>query len=243
MTGMYNLEILRASHILAFNKRLVNEAGYDYPYQLVLDGKWTYDRFVEMVASATRDLNGDTIIDPNVDQFGYWGWVWESVPSLYMALGGDVITKDKDNMPVISIETERNIAIVEKMNELFAMDGAAYETVTYGTFDAAFKNGTLMFDHSSLGDIQNMRDMKDDFGFVPYPKFDEVQEGYNVRVGKLRGAQLYPGDEHETGAHRSGARGNVRGFLQYGCTGVFRRRADGQDSARHRVGAGDTDNQ
>lgn len=65
------------------------------------------------------DLNGDTIIDPNVDQFGYWGWVWESVPSLYMALGGDVITKDKDNMPVISIETERNIAIVEKMNELF----------------------------------------------------------------------------------------------------------------------------
>lgn len=140
MTGMYNLEILRASHILAFNKRLVGEAGYDYPYQLVLDGKWTYDRFVEMVASATLDLNGDTVIDPNVDQFGYWGWVWESVPSLYMALGGDVITKDKDNMPVISIETERNIAIVDKMNELFAMDGAAYETATYGTFDTAFKN-------------------------------------------------------------------------------------------------------
>lgn len=192
MTGMYNLEILRASNILAFNKRLVNEAGYDYPYQLVLDGKWTYDRFVEMVASATRDLNGDTIIDPNVDQFGYWGWVWESVPSLYMALGGDVITKDKDNMPVISIETERNIAIVEKMNELFAMDGAAYETATYGTFNAAFKNGTLMFDHSSLGDIQNMRDMKDDFGFVPYPKFDEAQEGYNVRVGNCAGLSYIP---------------------------------------------------
>ena len=158
----------------------------------MLDGKWTYDRFVEMVASATRDLNGDTIIDPNVDQFGYGGWVWESVPSLYMALGGDVITKDKDNMPVISIETERNIAIVEKMNELFAMDGAAYETATYGTFDAAFKNGTLMFDHSSLGDIQNMRDMKDDFGFVPYPKFDEAQEGYNVRVGNCAGLSYIP---------------------------------------------------
>ena len=78
------------------------------------------------------------------------------------------------------------------MNELFAMDGAAYETVTYGTFDAAFKNGTLMFDHSSLGDIQNMRDMKDDFGFVPYPKFDEAQEGYNVRVGNCAGLSYIP---------------------------------------------------
>ena len=193
MTGMYNLEILRASHILAFNKRLVNEAGYDYPYQLVLDGKWTYDRFVEMVASATRDLNGDTIIDPNVDQFGYWGWVWESVPSLYMALGGDVITKDKDNMPVLTVDTEKNIAIVDKMNEIFAMDGAAYERTTYGTFDKAFKSGLLMFNHNSLADMtNNCRDMEDDFGFIPYPKLDESQEGYNARIGNCAGLSYIP---------------------------------------------------
>lgn len=192
MTGMYNLEILKGSNILAFNKRLVDEAGFDYPYQLVLDGKWTYDRFVEMIAGGTRDLDGDTVIDPNTDMFGYWGWVYEMAPALYMGLGGDVITKDKDNMPVISIETERNVGIVDKMNELFAMEGAAYESSQWGVFDTAFKNGTLMFDHSSLGDIQNMRDMKDDFGFVPYPKYDEDQDGYNVRVGNCAGLSYIP---------------------------------------------------
>ena len=120
MTGMYNLNILTQSNVLLFNKRICDELQMDYPYQMVLDGTWTVDKFIEMIKNGTRDLNGDTIIDPEVDQFGYWGWVWEQVPALFMGLGGDVLIKDKDNMPVINIETEQNVNIVDTMNEIFA---------------------------------------------------------------------------------------------------------------------------
>ena len=193
MTGMYNLEILRFSNILTFNKRIFDELQLAYPYQDVLDGTWTVDKFMDDIKKGTRDLDGDDAITAGTDQFGYWGWVWEQVPALFMGLGGDLVTKDKDNMPVLAVDTEKNIAIVDKMNEIFAMDGAAYERTTYGTFDKAFKSGLLMFDHNSLADMtNNCRDMEDDFGFIPYPKLDESQEGYNARIGNCAGLSYIP---------------------------------------------------
>ena len=192
MTGMYNLNILTQSNVLMFNKKICDESQMEYPYQMVLDGTWTVDRFIEMIKTGTRDLNGDTIIDPEVDQFGYWGWLWEQVPALFMGLGGDVLTKDKDNMPVVNIETEQNVNIVEVMNEIFAMDGVAHESVNYGAFDTAFKSGRLLFNHTSIGGVTNFRDMEDDFGFIPYPKLDENQENYSVRIGNCGGLTYIP---------------------------------------------------
>ena len=50
-----------------------------------------------------------------------------------------------------------------------------------------------MFDHSSLADMtNNCRDMEDDFGFIPYPKLDESQEGYNARIGNCAGLSYIP---------------------------------------------------
>lgn len=193
MTGMYNLEILRFSNILTFNKRIFDDLQLAYPYQDVLDGTWTVDKFINDIKEGARDLDGDGTITAGTDQFGYWGWVWEQVSALFMGLGGDLVTKDKDNMPVLTVDTEKNIAIVDKMNEIFAMDGAAYERTTYGTFDKAFKSGLLMFNHNSLADMtNNCRDMEDDFGFIPYPKLDESQEGYNARIGNCAGLSYIP---------------------------------------------------
>lgn len=192
MTGMYNLNILTQSNVLLFNKRICDELQMEYPYQMVLDGTWTVDKFIEMIKNGTRDLNGDTIIDPEVDQFGYWGWVWEQVPALFMGLGGDVLIKDKDNMPVINIETEQNVNIVDTMNEIFALEGAAYEQTTYGVFDSAFNSGKLLFNHSTIGGCTGYRDMVDDFGFIPHPKLDENQENYSVRIGNCGGLTYIP---------------------------------------------------
>ena len=109
-----------------------------------------------------------------------------------MGLGGDVLIKDKDNMPVINIETEQNVNIVDTMNEIFALEGAAYEQTTYGVFDSAFKSGRLLFDHTSIDGVTNFRDMVDDFGFIPYPKLDENQESYSVRIGNCGGLTYIP---------------------------------------------------
>ncbi|MBQ2707545.1 MAG: carbohydrate ABC transporter substrate-binding protein [Clostridia bacterium] len=182
LAGAYSLGIMGSSNCLLFNKRLLKENNIEYPYQMVLDGTWTFDKFEKMVADMTQDLNGDTNIEFGTDLVGYWGWGYEQAYALFMGLGGDIVNKDANNMPVVDAINERNIDVVDRINKFFEQKGAAMEWTTYGIFNTAFQSGLVAFLHGHLSLLTTMRDMEDDFGFVPYPKLDEKQENYMVRV-------------------------------------------------------------
>jgi hypothetical protein len=171
--------------VLYFNKNLLDVANLEYPYQLVLDGKWTVDVWQKYLTALTRDLNGDGVIEPGVDQTSYWGWGYEQYPAFFMGLGGDAVLKDeKTGKPVLNIYNERTTKLVAKMKEIIAMDGCDIEWSTYGVFNTAFNSGLLGFVHANLNAAagDGFRAMEDDFGFVPYPKLDETQESYCCRV-------------------------------------------------------------
>jgi ABC-type glycerol-3-phosphate transport system substrate-binding protein len=55
-------------HVYAFNKRLVQEAGYEPEslFQAVRDYKWDYDMFLEIARKITKDTDGD-------GQYDIWG--------------------------------------------------------------------------------------------------------------------------------------------------------------------------
>lgn len=42
-----------------FNKDMVKNYGLEDPYQIVRDGKWTYDKLYELGTKVAQDLNGD----------------------------------------------------------------------------------------------------------------------------------------------------------------------------------------
>ena len=183
MTGAYHLNSLTAANVLYFNKRLFDELQEDYPYQMVLDGTWTFDKFYELVEKGTLDLNGDTNIEFGVDQVGYWGWGYEQYPGMFISLGGDVCLKDeKTGMPVLNIDNERTVRLIDSMKKLFELPGANAEWSTYGIFNTAFESGQVLFLHAGLSFATNLREMEDDFGFVPYPKLDEDQATFKSRV-------------------------------------------------------------
>ncbi len=180
MTGAYNLSSLTSANCLLFNKRLCDDLNLDYPYQMVKDGTWTIDKWIEYLKVGTRDLDGDGKIDPLKDQTSYWGWGYEQMPALYMALGGDTVKKLADGSPELNINNERTFNLVDRMRDIFAIEGCAYEYATYGIFNTAFIEGRLLFIHGQLS--SNFREMEDDYGYIPYPKLDEDQESYCVRV-------------------------------------------------------------
>ncbi|MBE6612503.1 MAG: hypothetical protein E7632_08420 [Ruminococcaceae bacterium] len=182
-TGAYCIDAMSSANCLLFNKRLLEEAQIEFPYQMVLDGTWTFDKFEQMVAETTRDLNGDTEIKVGEDQFGYWGWGYEQTYALFMSMKGDIVNKDKDNMPVLDAVNERNIDIVDRINKFFEQPGAAMEWNDSPGTRTAFSSGLVAFFHASISFVTgSFREMEDDFGFVPYPKYDEKQEDYPVRV-------------------------------------------------------------
>lgn len=183
MTGDYNLSSFTGTECLAFNKTLLDELELDYPYQQVFDGTWNHDEFVRYIIAATKDLNGDGLMDYDNDRYGFGGWRYEQVQALYVGYGGQTLEKDDNNMPVLNIYSMRQNEVIDKMIDVFSLEGAFKEGKTYGLDDKMFKEGRLLFNDSFLGMIADMRNYDIDVGFIPYPKLNAEQTEYYSRTG------------------------------------------------------------
>ena len=56
--------------VMFFNKKIWQELNYEDPYQLVRDGKWTWDKWDEFAKGAMRDYDGNGVVDSEKDRWG-----------------------------------------------------------------------------------------------------------------------------------------------------------------------------
>ena len=193
MTGDYNFYSFSTTECLAFNKTMMDELGLEYPYEMVFDGTWTHDKFVEYIKAGTSDLNGDGVMDRDNDRYGFGGWQYEQLQALFAGYGGEAIAKDDNNMPVLNVDNQLTYTIIDKMLEIFDCEGAFFEGKTSGLDDKMFREGRLLFNDSFLNHISNMRSLENiDIGFVPFPKLDETQKEYYSRTANISGLTYIP---------------------------------------------------
>ena len=183
MVGAYNFHCLKASGAIAFNKTIMDELEMEYPYQYVKDGTWTIDKFIELVKKGQKDLNGDGLLKPEDDRYGFTGWKWEMIPAMFVGMGGSPVKKDDDGLPVLNINNERTFNIIDKLIELYDDGNGAWDGGDkYGAAHTMFKESRLLFEDTTLTALPGLRELEDDFGAVPYPKLDEDQEEYYSRI-------------------------------------------------------------
>lgn len=181
MAGDLSLSIYNNTNCIQFNKKLFDDLGIDYPYQDVYDYTWTIDKLIEISKQGYNDLNGNTEWDKDADRFGYTGWGWEMNLALYMGMGGKSIVNDEDNMPVLDINNERTVKIIDKMIELFDQKNAFSEMSTYSVHNNAFNEGRLLMRDTFLYWLETNRELEFGAGIVPYPMLDEDQGEYVCR--------------------------------------------------------------
>ncbi len=185
--GDANIVALDFTNILLYNKKLYADCiGTDSIYTLVDEGKWTFDRFGEMGAAATVDLDGNGKLNIK-DQFGMLGNAKYLQCSLIPAAGEYYIHKDADNYPVYDMPSnERMVNVVEKIFAVCNENGAwCVSTDTSNEATAAhnmFREGRGLFLATMFQYVETLRDMEDDFGVLPFPKYDENQDRYYTRV-------------------------------------------------------------
>ena len=83
---------LGSAMCLFFNKTLFDELGFEYPYEMVQDGTWTFDEFKKLVKKGTKDLNGDGVITPESDRYGFYTSDWQSPISFLYSTGQRIYT-------------------------------------------------------------------------------------------------------------------------------------------------------
>ncbi len=164
-----------------FNKKMMDEYKMEYPYQLVKDGKWTFDTMIEMAKQVSDDLNGDGVYDEN-DKYG---WVTSTGPLRCVPTEQEFpLSTREGNTLKLSIGSERYIEMYDKLYGIIWDNDFA--TVLQKGDDAArtklFTDGNVLFYNFSLADIASMRQMQDEFGILPSPKYDENQENYHTVV-------------------------------------------------------------
>jgi len=165
---------------MIFNKALIISNSLEMPYQFVYEGIWTFDKLYSICKGISRDLNGDGIMDKD-DQYGFITDNGNILGMLY-AGGNRLVTKDKDDIPSPSIDNDRTMKIIDKVIEIFNDKTTFAQTMLFGDAVAcnnAFMNNQILIRYSAMFRFTQIREMENDFGFLPLPKFDEVQESHH----------------------------------------------------------------
>ena len=182
-TGDFLLNDDNGTWTILFNKTLTEDFT-DIPnlYKLALDGGWTLDKLYEYSKLVADDITGDQ----KMDEYDRWGFQTEAY-NLYATIaasGEKIASKDDNDMPYLTANTERfqevltktvNIYGDQSVSMLYDDYEAKYGSGNYDFFQAAFNESRVLMKMSGLYDLTLARDMEDEVGVLPMPKYDESQ--------------------------------------------------------------------
>ena len=169
-----------------FNTELVEsmlKKDKDYLYGLVDDKKWTIEQLYTMV----RTLYKDTTVNPDMtnkrDQGDVFGMVYsesaETVNQFVFSTKVAQNTYERDDNGVVTLKLRGNedvVRLVEVMRKLYHESEGSWQSTGFdGNMIKEFSEGNYVFFPQRLSAAHSnyMRDMKTDYGILPYPTLDE----------------------------------------------------------------------
>jgi len=177
------LQMFESAILLMFNKDMMTDLQLEIPYSIVQDGQWTFDLFHQYASAALLDLDGDGSYRKG-DQFGIMTNLDFFFPSFWICADTLSVAKGADDIPYFNIPgNERWISSMEYVVQLLNENLVYLESATKRTETVQyFTQREALFCMSTLGRMPITRDMEDDMGILPLPKYDAAQENYRSRV-------------------------------------------------------------
>jgi hypothetical protein len=172
------LSALKLTYGVFYNKKIGENQGIDDVYQTVRDGDWTIEYFIALIKNVYNDVNGDGLRDGG-DLYGFTAETATNLDVYTFAFNIPIIARNEEGIPELVFNSDKTIKAVEIINRLYWDGTGSYIPSDYGEPITVFKNGGAMFTTTWLGNaFSTFRDMDDDYGILPYPKFDDSQQIY-----------------------------------------------------------------
>jgi len=185
--GAHNISANFYTYSIIFSKQLIEDYGLEDLYKAVRNGTWTLDKMYSMMKAINpRDLNGDGVMDAQ----DLWGVLSEyyNTGALFLGSGEKTFRKDEDDLPYVSMNTPRGINVLDKV---FDINFDQYMTLLaepyinkfgWGVYAEQlmpiFMENRSLFYIAGVCSIPNIKDMESDFGILPMPKYDDLQQEY-----------------------------------------------------------------
>ena len=164
-----------------FNKDLFTELYQTQNidlYKTVEDGQWTIDFMSDLVANAWIDENSDGVISDG-DTVGFKNnatSTGDGSMDAWIPAMGVKLTTIIDGYPELTFYDEHTVEAFEKVKALHIANPGSFVTATAS--NTSFAIGNQLFTRGMLDSGSGLRDMQDDYGVLPLPKFDAEQDDY-----------------------------------------------------------------
>jgi hypothetical protein len=91
---------------LRYDKKILDSLNLPDPYTLMMEGKWTWDAFLDIVNKVVQDTNGDGVIDIWALNNGESNYREKAMNLIYFILSNGVNTyNSKDELPINYMDT------------------------------------------------------------------------------------------------------------------------------------------
>ncbi len=164
--------------VLFFDKGYFADLHLENPYDLVAEGKWTFDKFYEMMKQGLSDLNGNGVYDTE----DRWGLLThsENYAGLWMSAGQALVSLDDKYVPTMTWNSEHFVNVWEKICTIMGDQSVKADNIDY--ISSGLREGNALFATEVVAFIRAYRDNEREFGILPMPKFDENQDRYYTYV-------------------------------------------------------------
>ena len=177
LSGDLTVSLWQYFLVFLFNKRLAEEHQIGDVYEIVRNGEWTLEKLSELTQNTYRDLDGNTT-QTMTDSFGMIASNTTPVDAFMDAFQIKVTTKNSQGVPEFSINTEKTVDVLTRLVKFAYTEGNTAINNQHNDVKLTFREGRALFYATPMSNVVGFRDMEDDFGILPYPKFDASQENY-----------------------------------------------------------------
>lgn len=161
--------------VLCYNKTLAENLHIEIPYDKIFAGDWYLDDLIALIADTQNDLDGNGNITVDSDQIGLL-MSHGGALNFQVSMGISMLSKDEEGYLVFNPNLERLYTLMTKYEKL--MENGM---LVNGNKDATinFAKGNTLFALPQVLDIPaQMGTSEVQFGTIPMPKLDELQEDY-----------------------------------------------------------------
>lgn len=140
-----------------------------------------------MLASLIKGVYADLNNNGRADTEDFYGLDLDDSQgnALYAGAGLKTTQRNPDGIPELVIDSERSITVLDKFNSLFTTQDVI-QTESLGNDPSGlsykislFKNRRSLFSLNRAAFVMSyLRDMEDDYGILPVPKYEESQKSY-----------------------------------------------------------------
>lgn len=181
--GDVHLSYYDAHSMVGVNMELLEKLdGASDPYNLVKNGKWTFEEMHRLMKMAEYDVDGDSERD-EYDRYGMAASSESALP-LMLSMGTALSAKDEVDLPYITCYGDEKFYDVYNLvaQSIFSDSKTVYNSDRHSDSDYSplrmFEEKKALFVVTTVGDLDHLRNMESEFGVLPMPKYGREQSEY-----------------------------------------------------------------